>query len=155
SIPHDSARGHVSGESVFVDDMPPLRNELLVDFVGSPIAHGRIKSIDVSAARATPGIVAVFTADDVPGHNKFGPVVVDEHLLVRDVARFLGDPVVLIAAENRQQLIAAKKLVKVEVEPLPPIFSIDDAIAADSFLAPARTIARGDVEAALKSAQCV
>src|SRR5690242_20041667 len=72
NIPHDSARGHVTGHSVFIDDMPPQRNELLVEVVGSPVAHGRITSVDVSAARKTPGVIAVLTADDVTGHNKFG-----------------------------------------------------------------------------------
>src|SRR4051794_9448558 len=112
NIPHDSARGHVSGASVFIDDMPPARNELLVDVVGSPVAHGRINSVDVSGARKAPGVVAVLAAGDVTGHNKFGPVITDEHLLAHDVVRFIGDPIVLIAAETRQQLNAAKKLVK-------------------------------------------
>src|SRR6478672_9492893 len=100
-IPHDSARGHVTGESIFVDDIPAARNELHVDFVGSPVAHGKLKSIEISAAAKLPGVVAIFTARDVPGHNRFGPIVKDEHLLVDNVAEFLGDPVVLIAAENR------------------------------------------------------
>jgi xanthine dehydrogenase large subunit len=151
-IPHDSARGHVSGESIFIDDMPPARGELLVDFVGSPVAHGRIKSIDVAAALKSPGVACAIPAKDVPGHNIFGPIIKDEHLLASDEAVFLGDPIVIIAAETREQLRAAKKLVKIEIEELPPIFSIDDAIAASSFIGPKRTIARGDVDFALASA---
>src|SRR3954467_5787304 len=90
-IPYDSARGHVAGESTFIDDMPFARNELLVDFVAAPVAHGRLLSLDVSQAMAAPGVVAIITAKDIPGHNKFGPIIADEHLLVDDQIMFLGD----------------------------------------------------------------
>lgn len=154
-IPHDSARGHVAGTSAFIDDIPFARNELLCDFVGAPVAHGKLKSLDVEAARKLSGVAAVFTAEDVPGHNKFGPVVKDEVLLVpiEGHAEYLGAPVVLIAAENRDVLRAAKKLVKMEFEKLEPIFSIDEAIAKKSFLGPKRTIARGDARAALQKSK--
>src|SRR3954464_9992197 len=88
NIPHDSARGHVSGESVFIDDIVPAKNELLVDFVGSPGAHGELVSIEVEEARQVPGVVAVFAHAAIPGHKRFGPIVKDEHLLVDDVASF-------------------------------------------------------------------
>jgi xanthine dehydrogenase large subunit len=149
-IPHDSAAGHVTGESVFLDDLPMARNELLVDFVGSPVAHGKLVSIDTSAV---PTNVLVFTHRDLPGHNRFGPIIQDEKLLVDDVAEYVGDPVVLLAAATRAELAAAKKAVKVVIEPLPPIFSIEDAIAAKQFIGPERTIARGDVDAALAAAE--
>jgi xanthine dehydrogenase large subunit len=151
-IPHDSARGHVSGESVFIDDIPPARDELLVDFIGWPVAHGRLVSLDVSAARSVPGVTAIVTARDIPGHNQIGPVVKDEHLLVEiaSVAEFLGDPVAIIAAQSREAIRAAKKLVKIKIEPLQPIFTIDDAIERDQFIGPKRTIARGDARGALE-----
>jgi xanthine dehydrogenase large subunit len=154
-IPHDSARGHVTGQSLFVDDMPFARNELLVDFLGSPVAHGVIESLDLKAARNVEGVVGLFTAKDVPGHNTFGPVVKDEQLLVDATATFLGQPVVLIAATSQPALRAAKKAIKLKMRSLPPIFSIDDAIAANSFLGGERVIARGDVTAALATAKHV
>src|SRR2546423_1069851 len=143
NIPHDSARGHVSGESIFVDDIPPARNEVFIDVVGSPVAHGEVVSIDTTDAAKVPGVVAIFTHRDIPGHKAFGPVVKDEHLLVEKVASFVGDPIVLIAAESRSALAAAKKLVKVNMRELPPILSIDDAIEKQSFLGPQRVIQRG------------
>src|SRR5438094_941315 len=153
NIPHESAAGHVSGESVFVDDMPAARNEVFCDTVGSPVAHGEIVSIDVEAARNVPGVVAVFTHNDVPGHNDIGPVVKDEQALVERVAQHIGQPIVLIAAETREVLLAAKKLVKIEMRELPPIFTIDEAIARQSFLGPQRKIERGDVEVSLASSR--
>ena len=83
NIPHDSAVGHVSGESIYIDDMAPLRGELIVDFVWSPVAHGRIRSLDFGAARR-PGVVALFTYRDLH-HNLFGPIIQDELLLAEDV----------------------------------------------------------------------
>ncbi len=154
-IPHDSARGHVSGESIFIDDMPVARSELLVDFVGSPLAHGMLKSIDLDAARKVTGIVALFTAKDITGHNKIGSIVPDEHLLVEGEAVFLGDPVVLVAATSREAIRAAKKLIKIEITPLPPVFSIDEAIEKNQFIGPQRTIARGDADAALSKSKHV
>ena len=152
-IPHESAAAHVAGESLFVDDLPPARNELFVDVVGSPVAHGRLHRIDTAAARALPCVVACFDHTDIPGHNVIGPVIKDEHLLVSDTAVFLGDPVVVIAAESREALAAARKLVRIEMEELPPIFTIEDAIANNQFIAPAKIIARGDVDRALAAAE--
>src|SRR5687768_4374636 len=134
NIPHDSAHGHVSGESVFIDDMLPAKNEVFVDFVGSPVAHGEIVSVGIDAARKAPGVVAIFTHADIPGHKHFGPIIKDEELLAEKSVQFVGQPIVLIAAESRDALVAAKKIVKVEVRELPPIFSIDDAIATESFI---------------------
>src|SRR5438034_1106014 len=118
-IPHDSARGHVSGESIFIDDMPPARGELLVDFVGSPVAHGRIRSLDIADALKSPGVACAIAAREIPGHNIFGPVIKDEHLLAPDETVFLGDPIVITAAETREQLRAVKKLVKIDIDELP------------------------------------
>jgi xanthine dehydrogenase large subunit len=153
SIPHDSAAGHVSGASVFLDDVRPIHGELLVDFVGSPVAPGRVRVVDTSGAPAVPGVALVMTHHDLPGHKRFGPILKDEKLLVDDEAVYIGEPVVLIGADNRAALAAAKKLVKLEVDPLPALFTIDDAIAAGSFIGPERTIARGDVDAAFAAAE--
>ena len=81
NIPHDSARGHVTGESVFIDDMPPLKNELLVDFLPAPIAAGKLRGIDLTEAAKVPGVVLLLTDKDIPGHKHFGPIIKDEVLL--------------------------------------------------------------------------
>jgi xanthine dehydrogenase large subunit len=153
NIPHDSARGHVSGESLFIDDFPPQRNEVFVDVVGSPIAHGDIAWIDTAEARKVSGVVAILTHEDVPGHNDIGPVVHDEEVLVARTAQHIGQPIVLIATETRDALAAARRLVKISMHEKPPIFSIDEAIASMSFLGPQRCIERGDVDAAIGSSR--
>jgi xanthine dehydrogenase large subunit len=151
-LPHDSAREHVRGEAAYIDDLPPLRGELVVDFVGSPVAHGRIKSLDVAAARSAPGVVAVFTASDVP-ENLVGPVFHDEDVLASEVVHFRGEPVVAIASVSREVVSAAKALVRIEIEPLSPVLTIEEAIERKQFIGPTRHVARGDTAAALAAAE--
>jgi xanthine dehydrogenase large subunit len=152
-IPHDSAREHVTGEALYLDDLPALRNELLVDVVGSPLAHGRIKSIDVAAAFQIEGIVAIYTHADVPGENTFGPVFHDEELLAKETCHYLGQPVVLLAATSRSALQAARVAVRIEMEALPAVLTIDEAIARQQFIVPPRRMGRGDVAAAFAGAE--
>lgn len=155
NIPHDSAKGHVSGESVFIDDMPFAKNELIVDFLGSPYAHGQLKSIDLTEAEKIEGIVGLFTHKDLGGINKFGPIIQDEHLLVEEHATFMGEPIVVIAAENKKAIEKAKKAIKIEMIELKPIFTIDDAIANDSYLGVPRAIKRGNIEDAFNNSDNV
>ena len=151
-IAHDSARTHVTGASEFLDDRGPRAGELVAGVVPSPCAHGRLISIDISAATAMPGVRAVLTAADVPGQNRLGPVVHDEDLLVDDVALFLGHPVAIVAADDVDTLRRAVQAVKVEMEPLPHRLTIDEAIAADAFLGETRVIERGDLNVGFAAA---
>lgn len=145
NIPHDSARGHVTGESIYIDDMPFAKNELIVDYFGSPVAHGRIKSLDLSAARQVPGIVGLYTYEDLGGHNLFGPIIRDEVLLVEELCEFIGHPIVVIAGETHQAVKQAKKAIQIEMEPLAPVFTIEEAIEKEQFIGVSRVIARGDL----------
>jgi xanthine dehydrogenase large subunit len=154
-LPHESARAHVTGEAAFLDDLPPVRGELFVDFVGSPVAHGRIVSIDLDAARRIDGVAAVLTSDDITGERTFGPVFADEEVLASGECHHVGQPIVLIAAETRASLRAAKGAVRIEVERLPAVLTIDEAIECGHFLGPIRRIARGDADAAIRRAEHV
>jgi xanthine dehydrogenase large subunit len=153
NLPHDSAIGHVTGESKYVDDLPFAKNELIVDIFWSRIAHGRIRSVDTSAAAAIPGIVALFTYNDLPGHNLFGPIIQDEVLLAEHEVMFIGHPIVVIAAESREAAGAARKAIAVDIEELEPIFTIDAAKKALWQIGERRTIRRGDVAAAFCDAE--
>jgi xanthine dehydrogenase large subunit len=152
-VPHDSARGHVTGQSIYVDDLPSLPGELLVDFVFSPFAHARIRSLQLPA-ELPPGVAALYTYRDLH-HNRLGPILQDEPLLAEDVCTFRGQPIVVIAAETRAAVLAAKQAVRIEFEELKPILTIDDAIAAENFIGPTRVIRRGDADAALAAAEHV
>ncbi|MCL4130891.1 UNVERIFIED_CONTAM: hypothetical protein GTU68_005079 [Idotea baltica] len=152
TIPHDSAIGHVTGTAPYIDDLPRRQDELYVGFVGSPAASGRVKSIDISAAISLPGVAAVLTHHDVGQHNIFGPIICDEPFLAAEEVWYIGQPVVVIAAESAEIVEAAKALVSVEVDVTEPIFSIDDAIAGEHFIGPKRQIKRGDPDSAIQDA---
>ncbi len=152
NVPHDSAVGHVTGESLYVDDMPFAKNELIVDFFWSPVAHGRIRALDTTAACNIPGVVGLYAYHDL-AHNLFGPIIKDEILLAEDIVTFIGQPIVVIAAENREAIRLAKKAIKIDIERFEPVFTIDDAKRKKQFIGPTRRIARGDWNAAIASAE--
>lgn len=145
NVPHESAHGHVSGESIYIDDLPHSSDELIVDYFYSPVAHGKIISLDLDEARKVEDVVGVYTHKDIPGENRFGPMTPDECLLVEDTVEFIGHPIVLIAAENRKAIKAAKKAIRIEIEELEPVLSIEDAIEKKNFLGVPCSIKHGDL----------
>ena len=146
---HESAYGHVSGAARYVDDLPHPPGLLVGLPVGSTVARGRVRSIDRTAAQGVAGVHAVLLASDVPGHNRIGPIVHDEPLLADTEVFAVGQLVALVVGESLAVCRAAAKLLVVDIEPLPAILSIADAIAADSYLCAPHVMRRGDVEAAL------
>jgi xanthine dehydrogenase large subunit len=154
NVPHDSAIGHVSGRSIYVDDIPPSHGELQVDFFWSPHAHARILSVDVADALKVPGVAGLYTWRDLH-ENRFGPIIHDEILLAQDVATFIGMPIVVIAAETKEALRGAKKAIRVEFEELKPVLTIDEAIARKDFIGETRTIKRGDLKKGFADAKHV
>ncbi len=132
----------LTGTGRYVDDVQ-LPGMLHASFVRSTIAHGRILSVDVDEARSLPGVVAVLTGEDletmiVPGpvgmaimfDPKGGPPVFS--LLCTDKVRLVGDPVVLVIAENRYIAEDACELIEVDYEELPPVTTADEALDPSS-----------------------
>ncbi len=151
SIPHDSSWGHVTGESIFIDDRPPMRGEVQVGVVGSPVAHGKILSIDTSKAEALAGVLGIYSAKDLH-KNIWGTIIQDQPILADAELSFLGEPVLVIAAEDLKTLKKAQALIEIEVEERLPILSIDEARKQEHFIAVERIIQRGDLEASFKQA---
>jgi xanthine dehydrogenase large subunit len=87
----------------------------------SPIAHGKIKSLDTSETEKISGVVRIFTAKDIPGENQIGGIVPDEELLASTHVHFCGMPIALVVAETEEIAKAAVKKIKVDIEPLPVI----------------------------------
>jgi xanthine dehydrogenase large subunit len=150
SVKHDSARGHVSGGALYIDDVPLPPSGLEAALVLSPHAHARIKSIDFTKAFAAPGVIAAIKASDIPGKNDIGPIRPNEPLLPEEFAEYEGQPVAAIAAATLDQARAAAKLVAIEYEVLPAVLSIDEALAKQSYVSPVQTMQRGDLDAAFK-----
>ncbi len=152
SLPHDSAHLHVAGLARYVDDEPEPAGMLHCAFGLSTEAHALILGIDVDAVRAYPGVVAVFTAADIPGENNVGPVAHDDRLLADGEVISHGQPLFLVAANSRQAARKAARLARVTYEPLPAVLTVEDARAADSRIEPDQRMGRGDAEAALAAA---
>jgi hypothetical protein len=81
NIGNIEAANHVTGKSIYVDDIPVMEGTLYIKVFDSTVAHGIIKSIDFSAAEQMPGIVKIFSYKDVPGENQIGGIIPDEPLL--------------------------------------------------------------------------
>jgi xanthine dehydrogenase large subunit len=152
SIPHDSAAKHVSGESVYIDDMLVNDQLLIGRVVYSKHAHAKIKSIDLSKAKELKGVHAVLCYKDIPGINQMGPVIHDEVCLAENEVVCVGQAIVLIATESNDIAIAAEKLITIDYEPLEAILDIRTAIEKNTLLGPVRTMQRGDAEGELKKA---
>jgi len=147
-LPHDSAMGHVTGGALFVDDLPPAKNELIVDYISSPFAHGKIKSINTDELSKLDGIVGVFTCKDIPGHNLYGPVIKDERFLAERIVEYVGQPIAIIAGESSKAVRYAKKKLRLIIEELNPILTIDAAIESKQFIGDSRKFKQGDFEKA-------
>ncbi len=152
-VAHDSARNHVRGSSIFIDDMPEPAGTLHAAIVLSPHARARIKSIDAEAALALEGVHAVLTAGDIPGTNDVAPIFADEPLLADGEASYCGQPVALIAAEDLDGARLAAGLVAVDYQPLEPLLEIEAALERGQFTSPPQTIERGDPQRAIAAAR--
>ncbi|MFZ3231542.1 MAG: molybdopterin cofactor-binding domain-containing protein [Pseudobdellovibrio sp.] len=148
---HDSSRSHVTGQSIFIDDRPFLKNEVLAYPVGVPAASGILKNIDFSEALKIPGILAVYTAKDF-FHNKWGTIVAEQPVLVADKIGYYSEPACILVGENHESLQRAKSLIRFQIDETAAVFEIDEAIKKDLFIYKATPFVRGDIEAAFKSA---
>ncbi len=138
SIPRKEDRRLVQGEGVFVDDIKRA-NMGFAHYVRSPYAHAVIRSVDVSAALAVPGVFGTLTGDEVatltdpffqlstaPGNE------IKDYALAVGRVRFVGDPVAIVVAETRELARDAAELVEVDYEPLPALVDARTALDPDA-----------------------
>ncbi|MEM9481209.1 MAG: xanthine dehydrogenase molybdopterin binding subunit [Verrucomicrobiota bacterium] len=149
---HESARGHVTGGALYVEDIALRSGTLFLLPVLAGVARGKLKSLDISAARKSLGVCEVLTARDIPGLNNTGPARHDEPLFAEEEIDFQGQTVAAIVAESPDAALVAAKLVRTEIEPLEPLLGIEAAIEANSFHTDPHVLERGDVDAALANA---
>lgn len=128
-------RDLVTGASTYVGNHS-VDGVLHLAFVRSPLAHGRVTGIDTAAAAAAPGVVAVFTADDLdlPAHH--GLMVLNPALprppLATGTVRFVGEAVAVVAAASPAEAVDAAELVEVDYDPLPAVVDPEAALAPDA-----------------------
>ena len=111
-VQHDSAVKHVTGEAIFIDDIPPLPDTLEAVFFTSQHAHAKILDVDTEAALKIEGVAGVILAEDIPGKNDIAPVFENEPVLADGVVEYVGQPIAIILAETYDvALNAIKKII--------------------------------------------
>jgi carbon-monoxide dehydrogenase large subunit len=132
--------GFLTAGAVYTDDVVDerLAGACHVHFVRSPVAHARIRSVDVSAAVRAPGVVAVFTGTDMADLAPLAPPMpgminerMGQPVLAGDVVRFVGEPVAVVVTEDRYQGEDAAELVDTDYEPLPPVLDLAEAASGE------------------------
>lgn len=170
SIPRIDALGKVTGQTPYPGDLN-FPNQAAMKIVFADRPHGRILSVDTTRAEALEGVLAVFTARDVPV-NEYGLIMPDQPVLCgpgsskpgADVVHFIGDQVAVVVAENEQIADQARRLIEVIYEDLPVVSDPFQAMQPDApLLHPDRgsnvcgrfRIRKGDVESAFDQAAVI
>ncbi|HEX3508793.1 MAG TPA: xanthine dehydrogenase family protein molybdopterin-binding subunit [Candidatus Dormibacteraeota bacterium] len=125
------------GHARFIDDLKP-EGHLNVAMLRSPMASARINGVDTAAARSAPGVVAVYTAADLQGTcdpmrvhlTTPGAIAPDRPIIAADHVRFVGEIVAVVVAGSRYQAEDAVDLIQLDLAPLQPVITFDDAMAA-------------------------
>ncbi len=153
AVAHDSARKHVTGAAVYVDDMAEPEGTLHAAPGLAAKAHARIRRLDLSAVRAAPGVVAVLTAADIPGVNDVSPIHAgDDPVFAGEKVEFHGQVLFAVIAESRDAARHAARLADVQYEELPPVLTIEQALEQDLAVLPPHEMARNDAAAAIAAA---
>ena len=149
---HESAELHVLGQATYTDDIPELHGTLHAALGLSAKAHAHIVAIDLDAVRASSGVVAVYTAADIPGTNDCGPIIHDDPILADGTVQYVGQPIFIVVAASHDDARRAARKARVTYEELPAILTPQAAKAAQSYVLPPMRLQRGDCQAAYERA---
>ncbi|QFS96797.1 4-hydroxybenzoyl-CoA reductase subunit alpha [Labrenzia sp. THAF191b] len=152
---HDSAEKHVTGRAEYCDDIAEPQGTLHAYLGTSTVAHGLIRSMDLEAVLAAPGVIGVLTAADVPGCNDISPTGQnDEPVFPVDKSEFHGQPLFAVIATSRDAARRATELAKIDYEVLPHALDPVSAMEAGypHVTAPLK-LERGDIAPAFDSAK--
>ena len=157
---HVAAEMQVTGEAQYVDDVPYPAGCLFAYPVLSERPHAKLLAVDPTEALAMEGVEGYFGADDVPGNNAIGPVVQDEQCFVAvgTAVPCVGAVIGLVVAESEAAARRGARAVEVQYEELKPVLTIEDAIAAGSYLAGTgekpHTLVKGNPEGVIAAVEC-
>ena len=150
---HGSAVLHVTGQTVYINDIAASAQLLHGRVVYSAHAHALIKSFNLEKAKKLEGVKAILSANDIPGINQMGPVVHDEVCLADGKVECCGQAIFLIAAVDGETAYEAEKLIEIEFETLPAILDLKTAIEKGQLLGPSHKIETGDASETLKKSK--
>ncbi|MBP1925889.1 CO/xanthine dehydrogenase Mo-binding subunit [Sedimentibacter acidaminivorans] len=161
SVEKKDSLSKVLGTAQFAADIE-FENMLYGAVKRSEVPSAILKNVDVSKAKALPGVVSVLTYKDITGGNRIGIIIKDEPVLVDDNIRRIGDALAIVAAETKEIAEEALKLIEVEYEELEPILSIEDALKEESRKVHGKTnvlqekhLIKGDVDEAFKECDII
>jgi len=149
---HESARAQVAGAATYVDDILEARGTLYAAPILSTIAHGRLRGVDARAALAMPGVRDVVLAGDIPGDPLLATFVHDEPVFATHAVEHIGQVIGLVVASSVMQARRAARRVVLDIEELPAILNVRDALRAENYVLPPVFVKRGDAAQALASA---
>lgn len=151
-LKHDSAEAHVTGSATYIDDSPPLRKQYYACIGRSQIAHGKIKSIDLTDVKSSAGVVDVITAGDIPGQVDIGPVLPGDPLLSDGLIEYYGQPIFAVAAISHEH--ARKAVIKshIEYDKMVAVLELEQAIKDKYYVRPPHTMRRGDADRGIENA---
>ena len=151
-LPHDSARLHVQGSAPYIDDIRQPEGTLHLAVGMADKASGVVRSLDLSAVKSAPGVVAVLTAADIPGKNDIAPVFADEPLFADKEVMFHGQALFVVAARTRDEARRAAQLAKIDIEERTPSVTVADALKTGARVLDDYAFGRGDAGAAIDKA---
>ncbi|NGZ85827.1 xanthine dehydrogenase molybdopterin binding subunit [Duganella aceris] len=149
---HESAELHVLGQATYTDDIPELQGTLHAALGLSSKAHARITSMDLAPVRNAPGVVAVYTAEDIVGTNDCGPIIHDDPILSEGEVLYVGQPIFIVVADSHDNARRAARRAVIAYDELPAIFTPQEAKAAQSYVLPPMQLKRGDYQTAFDMA---
>ncbi|WP_313312372.1 xanthine dehydrogenase molybdopterin binding subunit [Pulveribacter sp.] len=147
--PHESARAQVMGSAHYIDDLPELKGTLYAAPILSTVAHGTLSGVDPAEALALPGVRGVVLAGDIPGDPVLAAFAHDEPIFARDTVQHVGQVIGLVVADSVMAARRAARKVKLDIAPLPAVLTVQDALAAQSWVLPPVHVRRGDAAGAL------
>ncbi|WP_422038587.1 xanthine dehydrogenase molybdopterin binding subunit [Roseibium sp.] len=154
ALPHDSAEKHVTGTATYIDDaVEPSGTLHVAPGWARHAVRGKLLSIDLADVRSTPGVVAVLTSEDIPGTNDCSSAFGDDPVLAEDEILFFGQVVFAVVAETRDIARKAALKGKIDVAPITPILTPEDAVAADTTVLPDYQFRRGSPETGLQASK--
>ena len=152
STPHESAAAQVAGAATYVDDITEVRGTLYAAPILSPVAHGTLRGVSGTAALALAGVRGLVLAADIPGDPMLAAFAGDEPVFARGTVQHVGQVVGLVVADSLMQARRAARLVQLQIDALPAVLSVREALQQQHFVLPPVFVRRGDAEAALASA---
>ncbi len=152
---HLDALLHVEGRSLFIDDFKLRKDALHAAVLTSPVSHGKIEKLETAEALLIPGVEAVITAEDIPGENQIGNIIMDEPLLTSSEVHFIGEPVAVVLADTPQTARMAVKAIILEISKLPSVLDPRDAFRKGMLIAPPRTFSLGNTSETWDRCHCI